>query len=100
MSLLSQDIENQPITSPKYTVIMLRLRQNEHNMAFGMLVARNSVIRVAKLFGSFRIIGPSLVKRYKQTGISIDASRSGDVSQRHREKTFLRINVSGSSRQL
>ena len=43
-SLLSQDIENQQIPSLKYTVITSRLRQNERNRAFGMLVAGNSVI--------------------------------------------------------
>ena len=40
---MSQDIENQQITSLKYTAITPRLRQNEQNMAFGMLVAGNSV---------------------------------------------------------
>ena len=39
MSLLSQEIENQQITSMKYTVVLPRLRQNERNMVFGILVA-------------------------------------------------------------
>ena len=34
-SLLSQNIENQQITSAKYTVLMLRVRQNERKKAFG-----------------------------------------------------------------
>ena len=42
MSLLSQEIENQQITSLKYTVVLPRLRQNERNMVFGMLVAGTS----------------------------------------------------------
>ena len=41
--LLSQDIENHIITSLKYTVITPRLRQNERNRAFGMLVAATRV---------------------------------------------------------
>ena len=42
MSLLSQEIENQQITSLKYTVVLPRLRQNERNMVFGMLVVGTS----------------------------------------------------------
>ena len=38
--LLSQDSEDQPIMSPCYSVIMLRVRQNEHDRAFVMLAAR------------------------------------------------------------
>ena len=34
---MSQDIENQPITSPKYNLMIPRLRQNERNKAFGMV---------------------------------------------------------------
>ena len=34
-SLSSQNIENQQITSAKYTTLMLGVRQNEHNKAFG-----------------------------------------------------------------
>ena len=34
-SLSSQNIENQQITSIKYTLLMLRVRQNEHKKAFG-----------------------------------------------------------------
>ena len=34
-SLSSQNIENQQITSAKYTVLMLRVRQNERKKAFG-----------------------------------------------------------------
>ena len=48
----------------------------------------DSVIRLAELFGSPRIIVYSLMRRYKHTGISIDAPTSGDVGQRHRDKTF------------
>ena len=87
----------------KYTVIKLSLRQIERSRAFGMLAARTSVIRVAKLSGCSRFIVQSLVRRYRKTGLSIDAPRSGDVSQRHRDTTFnllSRIYASGSSRQL
>ena len=36
-SLSSQNIENQQITSANYTVLMLRVRQNERKKAFGKL---------------------------------------------------------------
>ena len=50
-SLLSQDIENQLIKLPKYSVKMLRLRQNECNTAFDMLVTGTSATLVAGLTG-------------------------------------------------
>ena len=40
---MSQDIENQQITSLKFTAITPRLRQNDRKRAFGVLVAGNSV---------------------------------------------------------
>ena len=89
-------------------MIVLCLRQNEHNRAFGMLAARTSVIHIAKVFGSSRITVHSLVRRYKQTGISIDAPRSvdaprlGEVGQLHQDETFnllANIYASGLSRQ-
>ena len=58
-----------------------------------MLAARLSVIRVAKLFDCSRVIVHSFVRRYKQTGISIDAPRLGNVMQRHREP---RLNEDGA----
>ena len=42
-SLLSQDIENQHITSLKYTVMTPCLRQTERNRVSGMLAAGTSV---------------------------------------------------------
>ena len=42
---LSQDIEKQPITSSKYTLIMLCLCRNERKRAFSMLAAEISVNR-------------------------------------------------------
>ena len=42
-SRLSQDNENQPISSLKYTVITSCLFQNEPNRAFSMLVVGTSV---------------------------------------------------------
>ena len=44
-SILSQNIENQQITSAKYTVLMLRVRQNERKR----LAAVPRVIRAAKM---------------------------------------------------
>ena len=42
-SRVSQKIVNHIITSLKYTVLTPRLRQNEHNRAFSMLVAATRV---------------------------------------------------------
>ena len=55
-SPLSQDIENQQITSLKYTVITSRLRQNERDRAFGMLVAGNSVIALHFFSGALGLL--------------------------------------------
>ena len=104
-SLLSQIIENQQIMSAKYTVLMLRLHQNERYTAFGMVASGTSVIRAVKQFDCSSVIVHSLVRRYEQTGISIDAcSRSNMyVRKRRRDNTvnlLLRIKVSSSSRQL
>ena len=63
-SLLSQDIENQQITSLKYTVIMPRLRQNERNRTFGMLVAGTSVIELHFCFVAFVFLFYNPMIRY------------------------------------
>ena len=47
---MSQDIENQQIMSIKYIAITPRLRKNERNRAFGMLVARNRVSALQACF--------------------------------------------------
>ena len=62
MSLLSQEIENQQITSLKYTVVLPRLRQNERNMVFGMLVAGTSENEL-QVFFFFRVLVHNLVRR-------------------------------------
>ena len=63
--------------SAKYTVLMLRLRQNERNRTFCMVAAGTSVIHAAKLYGF--VIVQSLVRWFEKTGISIDAKDRGDV---------------------
>ena len=52
-SLLSQEIENQQITSLKYTVVLPRLRQNERNRAFSMVVAGTSEKELQVCFVAF-----------------------------------------------
>ena len=53
-SLLSQDVESQQIRSLKHSVIITpRLRQNERNRAFGMLVAGTSVNELQVCFVAF-----------------------------------------------
>ena len=52
-SLVCQDIENQPITSPKYAVMMPRSCQNERNRALGMLAngtSKGSLVTLALQF--------------------------------------------------
>ena len=58
----------------------------KHNMAFDMLAARTSVIRVAKLFGSSRIIVHSLgtvIRTNKQEYLSThpDRATKGNVTE-------------------
>ena len=61
------------------------------------------VIRVAKTFGCSRVIAHSLVRRFEQTGLSIDAQDLGDVRKQRQDKTVNLhscIDVSDSSLQL
>ena len=61
------------------------------------------VIRAANMFGCFHIIAHCLVRRFEQTGISIDAQDRRDIRKQRQDKTVNlrpRIGVSGSSRQL
>ena len=91
------------MTSAKYTVLMLHVRQNERKKAFGMVAAISGVIGMAKMFGCSCVIVHSLVRRFEQTGISIDAQDRRDVRNQRQGKTVnlhTRIDVSGSSRQL
>ena len=53
---MSQDIENQQITSLKYTAITPHLRQMSENMAFGVLVAGNSVNALQVCFSSLLVL--------------------------------------------
>ena len=48
---LSQNSENQQIISAKYTVLKVRLRQNERIRTFGIVAAGTSAIHATKLFG-------------------------------------------------
>ena len=56
-TLSSKNIENQQITSTKYTVLILRVRQKGHKKSFG-LVPR--IIQAAKMFGCSHVIAHSL----------------------------------------
>ena len=47
-----------------YAAITPRLRQNERNRAFGMLVAENQCKRVAGLFCCSRVVVHNHVRRY------------------------------------
>ena len=53
-----------------------------------MLAADTSVTRVARLFGCSRVTVHKLVRRYHQTGNTVDAPRSGP-----RRATTLRQNL-------
>ena len=55
------------------------------------------------MFGCSHIIAPGLVRRFEQTGISIDAQDRRDIRKQRQDKTdnlHPRIGVSSSSRQL
>ena len=69
-SLSSQNIENQQITSVKYTVLMLCVHQNG---GFWQVASVPRVIRVAKMFGCSHVSVHSLVNWLQQAGISTNA---------------------------
>ena len=71
--VFSQNIENQQITSTKYSVLMLHVHQNERKKDFGRFAMAPRVISAAIMFSCSCIIAYSLVRRYEQTGISIKA---------------------------
>ena len=101
-SLSSLIIKNQQIAPAKYTVLMLRLCQNGRKKAFGRS-AIPRVIPAAKMFGCSRVIAHSLVRRFEQTGISIEAQDRRDQRKQCQDKTLnlhSPFDVSTSSRQL
>ena len=70
---MSQDIDNQQITSLKYTAITPRLRQNERKKGFWHVGRRKRCKRVASLFHCSRFVVHYDVKRYNWAGITTDA---------------------------
>ena len=66
---MSQDIENQQITSLKYTAITSRLRQNEGFWHVG----RRKQCKVASLFHCPRFVVHNDVRRYNWAGNTTDA---------------------------
>ena len=89
--------------STKHTVLMLCVRQNGHKKALECRRCTKSNICAAKMFGCSRVIARSLVRRFEQTGISIDAHDQCNVSKQCQDKNInlhSHIDVSGSSWQL
>ena len=70
---MSQDIENQQITSLKYTAITPRLRQNEQKYGFWHVGRRKQCKRVASLFHCSRFVVHYDVRRYNWAGNTTDA---------------------------
>ena len=88
--------------STKYTVLMLRVCQNEHKKAFSRSLPIPRVIG-AKMFGCSRVNAHTLMRWFEQTGISIDAQGQRKVRKQRQDKTInlhSRIDLSRSSRQL
>ena len=78
--------------------LMLHVLQTVRTKAFG----RSTPYQV-KMFGCSRVIAHSLLRRFKETGISFDAQDRRDVRKQLQEETVnlrSRIDVSGSSRQV
>ena len=65
---MCQDIENQQITSLKYTAITPRLRQNEQKYGFWHVGQRKQCKRVASLFHCSRFVVHNDVRRYNWAG--------------------------------
>ena len=70
---MSQDIENQQITSLKYTAITPRLRQNERKWGFWHVGRRTQCKRVSSLFHCSRFVVHNDVGRYNWAGNTTDA---------------------------
>ena len=72
---MSQDNENQQITSLKYTAITPRLRQNERKYGFWHVGRRKQCkrVRVVSLFHCTRFVVHNDVRRYNLAGITTDA---------------------------
>ena len=70
---MSQDIENQQITSLKYTAITPRFRQNERKYGFWDVGRRKQCKRVANLFHCSSFVVHNDVRRYNWAGITTDA---------------------------
>ena len=97
----SQSIGNQQIRSAKYIVLMLCVRRIGVRRRFAGH-CRNKSYTSDKDGFSF-VIAHSLVRRFKQTGISVDAHDKRDVIQQRQYKAInlhSHMDVSGSSRQL
>ena len=69
---MSQDIENQQITSLKYTAITSRLRQNERKYGFWHVGRRKQCKRVASLFHCSRFVVHNDVSRLNWAGNTTD----------------------------
>ena len=76
-SLLRQNTKNQQIKSAKYTVLMLCVHQNERKKAFDRSLLYQQLC-AAMMFGCSPVIAHSLVRRFEQTGISINAQDQSD----------------------
>ena len=72
---MSQDIENQQITSLKYTAKTPCLRQNERKYGFWHVGRRKQCKRVASLFHCSRFVVHNDVRRYNWAGNTTDALR-------------------------
>ena len=70
---MSQDIENQQITSLKYTAITPRLPLNEQKKGFWHVGYRKQCKRIASLFHCSRFVVHNDVRRYNWAGNTTDA---------------------------
>ena len=96
---MSQDIENQQITSLKYTAITPHLHQNEQKKGFWHVGHRKQSKRVANLFHCSRLLVHNDVRRYNWAGITTYAL--WPARRQDRTVKLLSCNyASGSSRNL
>ena len=70
---MSQDIENQQITSLKYTAITPRLHQNERKKGFWHVGRQKQCKRVLSLFHCSGFVVNNDVRRYNWAGNTTDA---------------------------
>ena len=66
-------------------MLKLRVRQDWREKAFWQVAFVPTVIRAAKIFGCSCVIAHSLMRRFKQTGVSVDAQDRPEIRKQRQD---------------